>query len=426
VLTSAIAPSASLFRRIRLNLFLALPLFSTAASSPLASLDREVADPAALEDLPESPPISPEPELPIAPSRVRAPPLTSAKPLSQTEDLLSRAVMGPDGRFHLEWDGAMRTLTVDAQLQERLVRILRDYQTPYAAVVVLEPATGKVLAMAEHSARDPKMRGLTTKAIYPAASIFKIVTASALLDAGVKPADSECFHGGKRRISEKLLTDSGRDQTCYSLETALAKSANVVFAKMTQKHLTQEQLKARAGEFFFNRPIAFPIPTDPSLASIPEDPLGLANAGSGFGDVFLSPLHAAGIAAIAANGGMWRPPVLFEGESGEATQVISRDNAETLARMMADTIVEGTARRIFRQRGFQIEGAAGKTGCLADHNPYRDYSWFVGFAPIAGPEVAVAAVVVNDQKWRIRGTWLGREALRIALASRPGQLARGP
>ncbi|HME91735.1 MAG TPA: penicillin-binding transpeptidase domain-containing protein, partial [Myxococcaceae bacterium] len=297
MLSSAIASYPRLPRRFRLNFLLALPLLSTAASSPLASLDRELSEQGAVEDVVESPSSLPESELlPEAPNRLRSPPLTTAKSLSPAEDLLAKAVKGPDGRLYLESDGAMRTLTLDALLQERLSKILRDYQTPWAAVVVLEPATGKVLAMSEHSARDPKMRGLTTKAIYPAASIFKIVTASALLDAGVKPGDYECFHGGKRRISVKLLNDSGRDQTCYSLETALAKSANVIFAKMTQKHLSPEKLKARASEFFFNRAIAFPIPVDPSLASIPEDSLGLANAGSGFGDVFLSPLHAAGIA----------------------------------------------------------------------------------------------------------------------------------
>lgn len=423
MLNLSIRPALS--RKIRLNLLVALPFLSVGASSPLASLDREVSDPASVDEAVETP-SPPEFELPLAPNRRRSPPLNAVKSLPHGEDLVAQATKGPDGRYYLEREGEQRALTIDGVLQDKLNRTLKDYRTPYAAVVVLEPSTGKILAMAEHSERDPKLRGLTTKAIYPAASIFKIITASALLDAGIKPEDTECFHGGKRRISERLLVDSRRDQTCYTLTKALAKSANVVFAKMTQKHLTPEKLKARALEFFFNRPIAFAIPTDLSLASIPDDPLGFASAGSGFGDVYLSPLHAAAIAAIAANAGVWQPPVLFEGENAsEPIQVISRENAEMLVRMMEDTVSEGTARRIFRQRGFRIEGAAGKTGCLADYNPYRDYSWFVGFAPAKAPSVAVAAVVVNDQKWRIRGTWLGREALRLALANQPGeQLAR--
>src|SRR5262249_62428843 len=75
----------------------------------------------------------------------------------------------------------------------------------------------------------------------------------------------------------------------------------------------------------------------------------------------------------------------------------------------------GTARRTFRQRGFQVPGAVGKTGSLADKNPFRDYSWFVGYAPKDDPKVAVAAVIVNDLVWRMRATYPGRETPRPAL-----------
>ncbi|HSP77995.1 MAG TPA: penicillin-binding protein, partial [Myxococcaceae bacterium] len=79
----------------------------------------------------------------------------------------------------------------------------------------------------------------------------------------------------------------------------------------------------------------------------------------------------------------------------------------------------GTARRIFRERGMRVPGAVGKTGTLADRRPFRDYSWFVGFAPRDKPRLAVAAVIVNEPLWRIRATWLGREALRLGLARLP-------
>jgi hypothetical protein len=71
-----------------------------------------------------------------------------------------------------------------------------------------------------------------------------------------------------------------------------------------------------------------------------------------------------------------------------------------------------------------VPGAVGKTGTLADRKPFRDYSWFVGFAPKDNPKVAVAAVIVNEPLWRIRATWLGREAMRLGLARLPpGSLA---
>ncbi|MFZ5469201.1 MAG: penicillin-binding transpeptidase domain-containing protein [Myxococcota bacterium] len=358
------------------------------------------------------------------PNRVSSPPIATVESLPREADLLLRATEREDGRLVVHEGEEELELTIDARLQEALVAILRRYQTPYAAVVALEPRTGRVLAMAEHSQAQPSLRGLCTKAVYPAASIFKIVTAAALLEAGVSPSAEECFHGGKRRLSEKLLVDSARDRRCHPMSTAMAMSTNVVFAKLTHKHLSAAKLFAKAQAFHFNQPFDFPVPTEVSLASVPEDGFGLSNAGAGFGDVYLSPLHGAALAAVAANGGRWKAPVLFErdvvpGEVGE--EVVSQEHARALTQMLELTVTSGTARRVFRERGFRVEGAVGKTGSLADKRPFRDYSWFVGFAPKDEPKVSVAAVVVNDPYWRIRATWLGREAMRLSLAQPPQQ-----
>ncbi|HET9035783.1 MAG TPA: penicillin-binding transpeptidase domain-containing protein [Myxococcaceae bacterium] len=363
---------------------------------------------------------APEPVAPAAiplpvPSRVKTPPLASARPLAPAEDLISRARR--DGAHYVVSGGeGEAALTLVPSVQESLIRTLRDYQTPWAAVVVIEPSTGRVLAMVEHSEAAPGLRGLPVKAVFPAASIFKLVTASALLDEGVSPDDESCYHGGKRRVSESLLADSQRDRQCVSLSEALGRSANVVFAKLTHRYLDAEKLRAAAELFRFNRPIPFAIPTEPSLAAVPEEPLELARTGAGFGDVFLSPLHGALIASVAANGGLWRAPILFERDLAEAPdpeRILSEERAAALTAMMEETVTHGTARRFFRLR--ELRGAVGKTGSLADRNPFRDYSWFVGFAPREAPRVAVAAVVVNEPRWRIRAPWLAREAMRLGL-----------
>jgi penicillin-binding protein A len=356
------------------------------------------------------------------PSREKAPPITQLKALARKDDVLAQARLS-GGRLVLPAAKGGATLTVDPALQAQITRIMQDYQVPYGAAVVMEPSTGRVLALAEHSQTDPSMRGLTTRAVFPAASIFKIVTGSALLEAGVSPTEESCFHGGKRGLSEKLLEDSSRDGACHTLSSAMGKSANVVFAKLTRKYLSADALRRMAARLRFNRPMAFPIPTDVSLASIPEDEFGLANAGAGFGDVYLSPLHGAALAAASATG-VWRDPVLFEpspeaAAAASAEQVLSPEVQRALAGMLEETVTRGTARRVFRERGFRVEGAVGKTGTLADKNPFRDYSWFVGFAPKDHPRVAVAAVIVNEPLWRIRATWLGREAMRLALERFP-------
>lgn len=378
--------------------------------------------PEALVEAPLEPGGGPEEVEPWGPvpSRLQAPPIATVRPLPRDQDLLARARKNAAGRYAVKVDGVEEALTLDAPLQDRLTQAMRDHQTPYAAVVAIEPSTGRILAMAEHSEDAPSMRGLPTRAVFPAASIFKVVTAAALLDAGVTADQTECFHGGKRRLSAKLLKDSARDSRCYSLAQAMGMSANVVFAKLTQKHLSAEALLRKSEAFRFNRPIRFAIPTDVSRAAIPEEPFALANTGSGFGDVYLSPLHGAMIASVAAMDGEWRNPVLLERDtesSAEAEQVIAPQHARALTQMMEETVTSGTARRVFRERGYRVKGAVGKTGSLADRKPFRDYSWFVGFAPKHAPRVAVAAVIVNGPRWRIRAPWLGREAMRLSLES---------
>jgi cell division protein FtsI/penicillin-binding protein 2 len=92
--------------------------------------------------------------------------------------------------------------------------------------------------------------------------------------------------------------------------------------------------------------------------------------------------------------------------------------------MMRNTVSAGTARRTFRRASHALRGVevAGKTGSLADASPYRDYSWFVGFAPADRPEVVVATVVVNDRLWHARAPQVAREALEAFFGARVATL----
>ena len=321
--------------------------------------------------------------------------------------------------------GASRAvLSVAPRLQQRLEKLLSGYRVPLGAVVLLEPRTGRVLALAEHAERGPKTHP-ALEPIAPAASIFKIVTSAALLEGGVAPDAEVCFHGGRHRIDKRLLDDNPRrDRRCLTLASALGHSANVVFAKLAGRDLTARLLRAEASRFLFDAPIPFDWKVEPSPAPIAEDPFDLATTAAGFGPVRLSPLHGALIAAIVADGGRFVPPRLVDEvdgapappRAGEA-QVISPEVAADLALMMQTTVTEGTARKIFRRDRFARRSplrevaVAGKTGSLADREPYRDYSWFVGFAPVEDPQVAVAAVVVNELRWRVKASFVAHEAL---------------
>jgi cell division protein FtsI/penicillin-binding protein 2 len=352
------------------------------------------------------------------------PPALAPRPLPV---LGPRRLDGATGRFLASYGSSQAVLTLDARLQKRLERTLTDYDVPYGATVLLDPRTGRVLAMAEHSRSEPGASNLSLRAISPAASIFKIVTAAALLEQGYSPDEPVCYHGGNHRLAPRLLQDDvRRDSACLPLSTAFGHSANVVFAKLADRGLTPEVLRATAARFLFNAAIPFPAPVETSRAEIPEDRFGLANTAAGFGDVRLSALHAAMLGAVIANHGVLVPPWLVELVQGseqappmqEPLRIIDEQVAAALGAMMRATVVRGTAQKAFARPPRELRGVsvAGKTGSLNEQRPFRDHTWFVGYAPAEDPQVVVATVVVNGPLWRVRAPWVAREALAAYFA----------
>jgi cell division protein FtsI/penicillin-binding protein 2 len=355
----------------------------------------------------------------------KIPNIAQLAPYPDAEDLLAHAKVDKEGRYWSERQGKAVPLTLDAHLQASVESLLRNYSPPYAAVAAIDPSTGKVLALAQYSKDAPSVKALSLRAVYPAASVFKLVTAAALLEQGVDPEQQVCFHGGKHRLQAKLLQDSPGDSRCYDMTDAMAKSANVVFAKLASKHLTPELLRTEAGRFGFNRELSFDQPMEKSAANIPDEAFPFANTAAGFGQVFLSPLHGALLAASVADHGDMPTPYLIDEQKPTTPvrkKVMDSKVADEIGEMMARTISGGTAKRAFHDRGrpaMQGIEVAGKTGSLNEHNPFHDYTWFVGFAPKEQPTIALAVVVVNGPLWRVRAPYVARETFRSFLFPEP-------
>jgi len=329
-------------------------------------------------------------------------------------------------------DGRVAELTLDAGLQAHLSGLLRQYEVPYGAAVAIEPSTGKVLAYVSHSSANPDAGDLARDPSPPAASVFKVVTAAALVDAGVSPEARVCYGGGMQRLVDADLIDNpARDRSCANLTQALGDSINAVFAKLADRTLSQKVVERYAQAFGFGHALPFDVPTRLSPAEVPAERLELARTAAGFWHTHMSPLHGALIAATIANDGvMPRPSLvsrvldagghpLFVASPSAYRNVISRTTARAVGHMMTETVARGTARSAFhdsRGRPF-LPGisVAGKTGSLSSDQPYRAYSWWIGFAPEDAPRVAVATLVVNTPKWRIKASYLAREALRYYL-----------
>jgi len=342
----------------------------------------------------------------------------------------SRVRKDGSGYVDVRSDGSRAELTLDPALQTRVDKLLRAHPAPYAAVVVLSVEDGRVLAMSGHSTREPdkSVADLTMKPWAPAASIFKLVTATALVEHGVSPDTRVCYHDGVHSVEESNLRANPRlDRACASLSYALAKSQNAIVARLAHDRLDEKSLSAAARALGFGAPLPFAMPVEASAAHVPDGGLPFARTAAGFWNTTLSPLHGAYLAATLARGGVTPPLRLVDrvvDQRGNSVRppaaperrVVAEAAARAVGRMMVGTTEFGTARLGFRDKRTNrplLPGiaVAGKTGSLDRKDPYLSYSWFVGFAPADHPQVAVAVLLGNGPDWHVKAHQVAREVL---------------
>ena len=340
-------------------------------------------------------------------------------------------------------DGSTAVLSLRPDVQQAMLDLFEKYDVPVGAAVAIEAATGRVVVLASRS-RAPTERPPALDASFPAASVFKLVTSAALIeDAKVEPTERVCYRTASaiKKLTAKDIEEAfeeGADGIdCATFGDGLARSLNPVLARLADAHLSPRVELRFAEKFAFGRAIPFDLPLDVSPVEIPQERLEFARTAAGFWHVGLSPMHGAVLAETVANGGRMLQPQLIDavlaGDGSEVyrseprslRRVISESTAELLTRMMIQTVDSGTGKRDFTDpqgRPFVPVPVAGKTGSLSNPTPFMAYSWFVGFAP-AGPPTpgttiyAVAALVVNEERWRIKAPLVAREMLRLLLGN---------
>jgi peptidoglycan glycosyltransferase len=344
-------------------------------------------------------------------------------------------------------DGGRAELTLDPRLQQSTENVLRAFQIPFAGAVVVSIPDGRVLALVGQSAADPRLgpSELALRAWAPAASVFKVISATALVENGVMGSTRTCYHGGVSSILADNLVDlPAIDRRCDTLAFGVGKSQNAIIAKLATRHLTASDLARVGRSFGFDEAIPFELPVEPSHLDVPgEDHLEFARTAAGFWHSTLSPMHGALLAAAIANRGQMPAPMLIDRAVDRAGRpiaqpvanprhVVDAAAAREVGRMMEMTTRVGTAKGTFRdKRGRRLLPfeVAGKTGTLSAETDrgYVGYSWFVGYAPADHPTIAFAVVLGNNPNWRIKATYVGRhivnEYLVAARAPAPRLLA---
>jgi cell division protein FtsI/penicillin-binding protein 2 len=319
---------------------------------------------------------------------------------------------------------------LDPALQHAAERLLAQAHAGTSAVTAIDVRTGRVLAWAgAHGANTA--HAAVSETLAPAASLFKIVTTTALLEKHVNPDRTVCVSGGTSRLSlENLVRPRAGHALCAPFREALGRSRNAVFAQLATRFLRREDLLETADRFGFGKDAPLDVPATIGSLEVPDGELAFGRAAAGFVGSRLSPIGAAYLATTVATGGRALRLRLVESAEGYAApphretvlQAMHESTAREVARMMEVTMDGGTCREVFTDPdGHSYLGdvrAAGKTGTLQAGAGEPTTSWFVGFAPSRAPRVAVSVLLENGAGWREKANEVGRDVLRSYFAAR--------
>lgn len=325
-------------------------------------------------------------------------------------------------------DGYDIVLTIDSVIQYIAEREIEEAYTKSNAqgvmIIVMDPHTGKILAMANRPTYDlneyrnvPKerMRNRAVCDLFEPGSVFKIVTASgALQENVVKEEDPYFCENGEYRVGPHVLHDH-HPNGLLTFRQVIGKSSNIGTVKVAQK-AGPALVYGYAKLFGFGERLGVDMPgeipgvlKDPkywSKTSIAAVPIGQ--------EVGVTALQLAAAISVIANGGqLMRPYILDEvrDKHGETIKkfhpamirkVLTVDTANRMRQILIGVVEEGTGKAA-RVEEFPT---AGKTGTaqkiengLYSHSKY--YASFIGFAPADDPLVAIA-VVIDEPRGYLR------------------------
>jgi peptidoglycan glycosyltransferase len=346
--------------------------------------------------------------------------------------------------------------TLVLSLQQQAVRLLGKSR---GAVVMLDPRTGEVLVLASTPTFDasavanPKTSATTfsalrsdpslpllpraTQGLYVPGSIFKIVTSMAALSSGAITTGTT-YPEQPKAEKTGLLVDGFRvrdghhpqtDGTALDYDQAVEASCNIYFA-LTGLRTGGNQLLATAAELGFGAPLPFDLPTAASQVTNGtgsfqggfKDRVELANAAYGQGEILVTPLQMALVAATVANGGVLMAPHLVMSATGPggtttiAPEVWRRVVSAAVAAEIRDAMVQavnGPIGRVFTY-GARVPGldVAGKSGTAELDPGVTPHAWFIGFAPADNPQVAIAVIVEHGSGTATRPSPIAGAMLR--------------
>ncbi len=288
--------------------------------------------------------------------------------------------------------GARVTLTLDTATQQAAEAALGGISQP-AVLLVMQPSTGELLAVAQDAAADAQGTPALTGQ-YPPGSTFKVVTATAGLDRGLIVPGQPVDCPGVFTVDGRQIHNS-HDFALGTVDATLAfaKSCNTTFAQLSTQ-MPADALPSAASEYGIGLDFVMEGATT-LTGSVPPAPAAVQRAENGFGQgqVLITPFSAVLMAATAAHGAM-PMPVLIRGSTttvDKPAPVRSAPVQKGVQTFMRAVVEEGTGQGL---EGFgDVHAKTGTAEFAADDGTTHAHAWTVGYVG----DLAFAALVVGGE-----------------------------
>jgi cell division protein FtsI/penicillin-binding protein 2 len=293
----------------------------------------------------------------------------------------------------------------------RPIRTTIDLDVQAAAVSALAGRFGGVAALDARTGEVRALAGVAFSAPQPPGSTFKLVTATAVLEAHAAKLTTQ-FPVEQKAVIDGVDLQNANGEFCGgTFAQSFAKSCNSVFAPLGVK-VGASRLVRTAERYGFNEQPSIPgaLPSTIPAAESIGSPLALGSSAIGQGQVLATPLELASIAQTIASRGIRHRPTLMPGRPpGRPVRVTSRHIAKEMRTLMLGVVQYGTGVRA------AIPGTtvAGKTGTAELETTVpkpgqqpppsektappgsKTDAWFTGFAPATHPKIAVCVMLVR-------------------------------
>lgn len=308
---------------------------------------------------------------------------------------------------------------VQAAIESELARAMATFSARGAGGVVLDVATGEVIAMVSLPTFNPnrvgmsgsdELRNITTQSVFELGSTFKPITMATAMDTGVVTSMARRFDATHPlKVGGYTIHDErGDPKRWLNMAETLIYSSNVATARVADE-VGPQRMQAMFKKLGFD--------TKPDIElrekGRPLWPTYWARTTTmttayGHG-IAVTPLHLASAYAALVNGGIWRPATLMKVEPGHAAQgrrVISEATSARMRQMLRLIVLRGTGRK-GEAPGYRVGGKTGtaEAAVAGGYDRSRNVATFAAAFPMDAPRYVVLAMLDSPQGTKETGGW---------------------